>query len=67
MTYGNTSSYNTLIQAVANQIYPIVEGFYFYFDSAGEVMTALLKTNKAIKRMVILRTSNDIIEEKVYE
>ena len=65
MTYGNTSSYNTLIQAVANQIYPIVEGFYF--DSAGEVMTALLKTNKAIKRMVILRTSNDIIEEKVYE
>ena len=42
-----TSSYNTLIQAIANQIFPMIE--IFDFDSAGDVINSLLKTNKAIE------------------
>ena len=41
------SSYNTLTQALANQIYPMIEAFDF--DSAGKVIASLFKTSEAIK------------------
>lgn len=41
------SSYNTLTQALANQIYPMIEAFDF--DSVDKVIASLLKTSEAIK------------------
>ncbi len=39
--------YNTLVQAIANQIYPMIETFDV--DSAGNVVTTLLSTTQAVK------------------
>ncbi|MEJ2033499.1 MAG: hypothetical protein P8Y63_10765, partial [Deltaproteobacteria bacterium] len=41
------SSYNTLIRAVANQIFPMTEAFDF--DSAGKVIEKLLANSKEVK------------------
>ncbi len=59
-----TSSYNTLIQAIAHQIFPMIESFDF--DSAIEVIKSLLSTTKEIKWVKFVTveapTASDIYE-----
>ncbi len=59
-----TTSYNTSIQAIANQIFPMIENFDF--DSASEVITSTLKISKEIKR-VKFETSEKPTASDVYE
>ena len=59
-----TTSYNTLIQAVANQISPMIENFDF--DSAGEVITSLLETTKEIKWIKFVSSENPS-DSDIYE
>ena len=59
-----TSSYNTLIQAIANQIFPMIESFDF--DSAGDVINSILMTNKAIEWIKFV-TSEKPTAADVYE
>ncbi len=58
------TSNNTLVQAIAHQIFPMIESFDF--DSAGEAITSLLNTSKEIKwvRFATLEapTASDIYE-----
>jgi len=58
------SSYNTLLRAVANQILPLIEGFDF--DTANEIITALLETTDAIK-WVKYQTSETPQPSDIYE
>ena len=59
-----STSYNTLIKAIALQIFPMIETFDF--DSAGEAVTSMLNTTKEIKwvKFVTLEapTASDIYE-----
>ncbi|CAB1080930.1 Methyl-accepting chemotaxis sensor/transducer protein [Olavius algarvensis Delta 1 endosymbiont] len=59
-----SSSYDTLLRAVANQILPLIEGFDF--DTANEVITALLETTDAIK-WVKYQTSETPQTSDIYE
>jgi methyl-accepting chemotaxis protein len=59
-----SNSYDTLIQSIAHQIFPMIESFDF--DSAGEVITSLLNTTKEIKWVKFVTveapTASDIYE-----
>jgi methyl-accepting chemotaxis protein len=59
-----STSYDTLIQAVAHQIFPMIENFNY--DSAGEVVTSMLNTTKEIKWVKFVTdetpTASDIYE-----
>jgi len=59
-----STSYDTLIQAIAHQIFPMIESFDF--DSAGEVISSLLNTTKEIKWVKFVTaetpTASDIYE-----
>ncbi|MEE9612495.1 MAG: methyl-accepting chemotaxis protein [Desulfatiglandales bacterium] len=58
------SSYNTLTQALANQIFPMIEAFDF--DSVGKVIASLLKTSEAIKWVKYV-TSENPTPSDIYE
>ena len=57
------TSFDTLVIALANQIFPMVESFDF--ETPGEVSRALLQTNKAIKG-VRLTTEENPTEGAIY-
>ena len=58
------SSYNTLTQALANQIYPMIEAFDF--DSVGNVIASMLKTSEAIKWVRYVTNENPTLSD-IYE
>jgi len=50
------TSYNSLAQTVANQIFPMIENFDY--DAAGGVVTSLLKTIKEVKWIKYVTSKN---------
>ncbi|PIE36478.1 hypothetical protein CSA56_00265 [candidate division KSB3 bacterium] len=59
-----STSYDTLAQAIANQIYPMIE--MFDFDSANNAMTTLLSTTQAVK-WIQYTTSETPAETDMYQ
>ncbi len=59
-----STSYNTLVQALANQMYAMIE--MFDFDSANDVVTTLLSTTQAVT-WVQYTTSETPAETDIYQ
>ncbi len=58
------TSYQTLVEATANQIFPMIENFDF--DSAGEVVKKLIKNAPAVK-WIRLETANPASRDDIFE
>jgi len=58
------TSFNTLVEAMANQIFPMIESFDF--DSPKQVIGSVLDTNNAIKGVRLITAENPT-EQDVFE